>query len=286
MAKSQSHKLGEQIGNFFEEAMQEPIKQFALKNNLYFDTFGQREARPSKKVTWEDVNGNKHDLDYVLERNGSDTHIGDPMAFIELAWRRYTKHSKNKAQEIYGAVNPIANKYNYLQPFKGAILSGDFTLKSLEQLRSQGFEVLYIPFDTIVRVFKKHNLDIYFDEDTTDIECEKIISRWNRLPKKKLNAVMQTLYQDCEIEIKQFVENLRTAINRRIKHIYILPLHGEGVQKTDVNSAVDFINAYNQNFVTASLEVIHIAVVYNNGTNIEGNFKTKGDAISFLKNIF
>lgn len=285
MAISQSHKLGELIGNFFEEAMQEPIKKFAKEANLYFDTIGPRQARDGQKVTWEDIDGNKHDLDYVLEKNGSGAHIGEPMAFIELAWRRYTKHSKNKAQEIYGAVNPIASKYHYLQPFKGAILSGDFTSNSLEQLRSQGFEVLYIPFTTIVNVFKKHGIDIFFNEETKDADSKKIISCWKKQSKKTLNEIKQTLYKDCESEINQFVDCLRASVNRRIKYVYILPLHGEGVQKADVETAVEYINSYNQHYITAPLEIIQIRVVYNNGTNIEGNFKTKEEAISFLNRI-
>ena len=44
--------------------------------------------------------GNVHDLDYVFEQGGTEATIGQPKAFIEIAWRRYTKHSRNKAQEI------------------------------------------------------------------------------------------------------------------------------------------------------------------------------------------
>jgi hypothetical protein len=59
-------------------------------------------------VTWQDGYGNKHDLDYVLERGGDEERLGVPAAFIESAWRRYTKHSKNKVQEIEAAVMPVA----------------------------------------------------------------------------------------------------------------------------------------------------------------------------------
>lgn len=54
------------------------------------------------------MNGNAHDLDFVLERGGSDDKIGMPAAFIETAWRRYTKHYRNNAQEIQGALEPLA----------------------------------------------------------------------------------------------------------------------------------------------------------------------------------
>jgi len=112
MAKSQSHTLGEFIGAFFEDLMKKPIRDFANKNGLFFDTVGPRKARGGSKLTWTDVHGSKHDLDFVLEKGGTEEIIGEPVAFIELAWRRYTKHSKNKAQEISGTSMPFVRNTN------------------------------------------------------------------------------------------------------------------------------------------------------------------------------
>ena len=77
------------------------LKTIADKHGLYLDHKHLRPARGKKrKVCWEDDKGNCHDLDYVLEYGGSEDQIGTPKAFIETAWRRYTKHSRNKAQEM------------------------------------------------------------------------------------------------------------------------------------------------------------------------------------------
>lgn len=75
-----------------------------------------------RKVAWIDGQGNTHDLDYVFELGGSDEQIGSPRAFIEAAWRRYTKHSRNKAQEIQGAILPLAERFHDCHPFLGAVL--------------------------------------------------------------------------------------------------------------------------------------------------------------------
>lgn len=99
MADSPSHKLGQIIGNVLQEAIESPIRQLAAKHSLYIDRAGPRPCRSGKKVSWEDRFGNSHDLDYVVERGGSDDKRGTPLAFVEVAWRRYTKHSRNKAQE-------------------------------------------------------------------------------------------------------------------------------------------------------------------------------------------
>ena len=98
---------GHQCGEVLEAAVEPLLRRFAKEHNLYLDKKGPRPARSGKKVSWTDVRGNTHDLDYVLERNGSDAKIGKPVAFIETAWRRYTKHSRNKAQEIQGALMPL-----------------------------------------------------------------------------------------------------------------------------------------------------------------------------------
>ena len=143
MAESPSHKFGQIIGNLIEALIEPFLSDFAKENHLYLDhQKNPRKSRKGKKVTWEDPYGNVHDLDYVLERNGTDTITGTPVAFIEVAWRRYTKHSRNKAQEIQGAILPLAERFQWSNPFLGAVLSGVFTEGSLEQLRSLGFQVL------------------------------------------------------------------------------------------------------------------------------------------------
>lgn len=112
MAESPSHKWGQIIGQeFLEVAMDPHLRTTATKHGLFLDLKGTRPARTGKKISWADLYGNTHDLDFVFERGGSPNKIGDPVAFIETAWRRYTKHSRNKAQEIQGAVLPLVTTH-------------------------------------------------------------------------------------------------------------------------------------------------------------------------------
>lgn len=285
MAKSEAHTLGEFIGTFFEDVMKKPIMEFANRNNLYFDTYGKRPARPSKKLTWEDINGSKHDLDFVLEKGGTDEVIGVPVAFIELAWRRYTKHSKNKAQEIAGAINPICQKYSCVKPFKGAILCGHFTDNSLEQMKKDNFSVLYIPFDKLVAAFAKHGFDIFFDEDTKEADFrKKNVALAKHTNQPKLQLVRDELLSSCAVEINNFLHELESSYNRKIKSICILPLHGVRMEVTDKDSAVTFINNYTSLPDNHQLEYFEIIVTYNNGSDIQCHFKEKDQVIDFLIN--
>ena len=143
MAQSPAHKFGQIIGNLLEAVIYPLLLKYCNKKTLYLDKVGLRLARQGKKVSWTDKYGNVHDLDFVIEKNGTDKKIGKPVAFIESAWRRYTKHSRNKAQEIQGAILPLAETYSESNPFLGAILAGVFTEGALNQLKSHGFSVLY-----------------------------------------------------------------------------------------------------------------------------------------------
>lgn len=286
MAKSQAHKLGEFLGSFFEDLMKRPISSFASKYELYFDSNGERPARNGKKLSWTDINGSSHDLDFVLEKGGTESSIGEPIAFIELAWRSYTRHSKNKVQEISGALNPICEKYRLNRPFKGAILCGHFTDNSLNQLKADSFHVLYIPFEKMVQAFRVHGFDIFFDDKTRESEIRQ---KYAVLSKKRniaaLDQVREELLSCCEPEITAFISELEMSYLSVIEKICILPLHGAQVELSDVESAVRFISNYNTIPADQKLEYIEVVVYYNDENVINGRFKTKERAISFLEQL-
>ena len=182
MAQSPAHRLGQIIGNELEAAVRKPLLTIAQEFGLYLDYKHLRLARGGKKkVAWTDSLGNTHDLDYVLEEGGSEKTIGDPRAFIETAWRRYTKHSRNKAQEIQGAITPLAETYQNYHPFLGAVLAGVFTEGSLAQFRSHKFNLVYCPYETIVQAFASEGIDVSSDEDTSEEELQRRVDAFDHL---------------------------------------------------------------------------------------------------------
>jgi hypothetical protein len=165
MAESPPHRFGQIIGGLLEEIIEFHLAAFVRGNTYFLDKRGERKpVRNGLKLSWSDDFGNSHDLDFVIEKGGSATTQGRPVAFIEAAWRRYTKHSRNKVQEIQGALLPIAAKHFRDKPFLGAVLAGEFTSPSLDQLRSHEFEVLYLPYETIMSSFDYVEIDARFDE--------------------------------------------------------------------------------------------------------------------------
>lgn len=283
MAKSQAHKFGQIIGDVIEAAFKPLLEGFAEEHDLYLDKKGPRPARSGKKVRWTDVYGNTHDLDYVLERDGGNAKIGKPVAFIETAWRRYTKHSRNKAQEIQGALMPLLETHKNDAPFVGAILAGVFTDGALSQLKSLGFALVYFPYESVIEAFKHVGIDAPFDEETAEAEFSRKIRAWKALGEGERLRVARTLVAINADQVQGFLKKLKRAVTRRIKSVRVIPLHGSAVQWNSIEEAVAFVEEYNEQSEPQPVAKYEVQILYNNGDRIEGQFADKRDAIQFLR---
>lgn len=283
MAESPSHRFGQIIGNLLEEIIDPFLQDFADKNGYYLDKAGKRgKARPGKKVTWVDKYGNNHDLDFVIEADASADQRGRPLAFIEAAWRRYTKHSRNKAQEIQGAVLPIAENYLWDAPFLGAVIAGIFTKGSIQQMESVGFTVLYFTYDSIVSSFHEIGIDVAFDESTPDEDFKHCLYQIEQLNPPKWEQLKDRLVSLNQSEIDVFMGKLAAVLERRIKKIIIVPLFGRSQEFCSVSDAKVFLSSDFALRQENGLKKIEIIVGYNNGDRVEGSFKTVEKAKEFL----
>jgi hypothetical protein len=281
MAESLSHKFGQIIGDLLELAIEPHLEKFARKHKLFLDKKGERKARTGKKLSWTDGKANKHDLDFVLERGGTANKTGIPVAFIEVAWRRYTKHSRNKAQEIQGAIIPLTERYKNSSPFVGVVLAGEFTDGSLNQLKSHGFGVLYFPYATVVKAFGKFGIDAASNESTSEKDFRKKIESWNKLQDK--TDVAKELLKLNKKNVDDFFDSLSKSVSRFIERVIILPLHGQESIASTVTEAIDFLKKYSEDKPKLPLVKYEIIIKYNTGDRIEASFKDKSDTIKFLE---
>ncbi|MBM3889047.1 MAG: DNA methylase [Verrucomicrobia bacterium] len=283
MAKSPAHKFGQIIGDVIEAAVEPSLAAFAAKHALYVDKKGQRPARSGKKASWTDMYGNTHDLDFVLERGGSAETIGTPVAFIEVAWRRYTKHSRNKAQEIQGAILPLLLTHQTAAPFIGVIVAGVFTEGALTQLRSLGFKVLYFPHETVVEAFRAASVNAAFDEQTPDAEFARKVRAWEKLAAKQQARVAGKLQEINVQAVSSFMAALERAVTRRIESVRVLPLHGTARECGTLQQAIAFIEAYTEADGGRPVVRYEVQIRYSNGDKIEGQFTDREGAIQFLR---
>lgn len=284
MAASPAHKLGQIIGDALELAVRGQLEAVAGEFGLYLDYKRPREVRGNRrKVAWQDIFGNSHDLDYVLEQDGKEDERGAPRAFIEIAWRRYTKHSRNKVQEIQGAVLPLAETYQLHRPFKGAVLAGDFTAAAREQLRTHGFEVAYCRYETVVNAFLAVGVDVASDEAMPAKELRRKVKACERLSNVERQQLVEEIRGACAHEVTPFLESLRTSLRRRVEQVVVMPLAGNSDQFDAVDEAVRFIVRYDESAPAAGFQRYELTVRYTNGDEIRCSFREKTTAIEFLR---
>lgn len=283
MAESPSHKFGQIIGNLLEAVIEPFLSEFAKEKHLYLDhQKNPRKARKGKKVTWEDPYGNVHDLDYVLEMDGTDTMTGTPVAFIEVAWRRYTKHSRNKAQEIQGAILPLAEKFQWSNPFLGAVLSGIFTEGSLEQLRSLGFHILYFPYDTFVAAFAEEAIDIAFDETTPDATFRRCVKKIESASRLKIKRIKNHLVDANQKQLDNFMASLGQRLDRMVEKVVIIPLYGKPNKFATIDDAIKFLDQHRKDGC-GDFRKYEVLITFSNGDRVEGSFKDKAKVMEFLQ---
>ncbi|MFN6519192.1 MAG: hypothetical protein RMY29_032515 [Nostoc sp. CreGUA01] len=290
MALSPSHKFGQQLGKLLEDIvlydiLKPRLQQFAQVKNYYLDWQRSRPARSGKKVTWQDKYGNKHDLDFVIEVDGTDNKLGRPVAFIESAWRRYTKHSKNKAQEIQGAILPIIELHHLSAPFYGVVLAGDFTKPALEQLKNNGFAVIYIPYKGVISAFQVIDFDVAFDEDTPDERYTTAFRRLDSLTSSDKEKLRQALMRVSQEEVDRFMETLRNCLERYISNIVLIPLFGKRYEFHSIDDAISGLDTLKIDSPIGEFEKFEVIVDYNNSDTIRATFQNKNLLTDFLRKL-
>lgn len=283
MAKSPSHRLGELIGDFFEEALIDFLKPIVEKKGYYLDSRHPRDAREGgKEVIGVDEDGNKHKLDIVIEAGGSEEKLGNPKAFIEMAWRRYTKHSKAKVQEISGAILPLVKTYRQNRPFYAAVLSGEFTQNSIIQLESQGFYVVHFSYEKMCKLYKDAvGIEIAWEESTPDEQIEKIATHVESLTKAKREKLKETFYSGNKAKLDALANAVEESLDQQVTQILVIPLHGKGQVLLSLDDAVEFIHNYDEDS-RAPIFRYEITIKYSNGDEFTMKCANKLNAVQFL----
>lgn len=282
MASAPSHKLGQIIGNFIETLMVFPLLDIAKRHGLYLDFMNNiRPARKSKKISWVDIKNNSHDLDYVLEIGGTDKKIGTPVAFIECAWRRHTKHSRNKAQEIQGALLPLAEAYSNYGPFLGVVLAGEFTKASITQLQSHDFAILHFPYDQLVEAFRMLNVNIAYKESDPDVALLERIPVVEKQLGGLSKAKKQKLLNFFNDDVNVFLDKLKARFERKLVRLIVLPLYGKEYSFSSIKTAIQFLKNEGEAHDTPLIRY-EIQLFFSNHDEIKAVFFLKNDAVNFL----
>ena len=195
IASSSGHKLGQLVGDWWEEFVVLPLlNEIAKELDLYLDhRFRERNSREGSKIIWEDENGNKVDYDFVLELNGSDNKEGIPVGFVEVFWRRGARHSKDKARDDSGKLMPMRQTYPTAR-YLGVAACGSLTEPAREYIKLRDIDLFYVPKSKIIEAFSKNELTIDYPDKLSEEEKAKLAEEFgNGFDNKMKKNVSDTL---------------------------------------------------------------------------------------------
>lgn len=203
---SSGHKLGQLIGDWFEEDIAAPLLQSVANNlNLYLDhRFRERTCR-GNKIIWQDLDGNDVDYDFVLELGGSDNKKGIPVAFFETFWRRGARHSKDKARDDSGKLMPMRDTYPTARVL-GIISAGDFTRPAQELVHSRRIDLFYIPKEQICNAWESAGIIMDYDD---------------RAAESIKNEITEKVVQSLEASRRHICNNLYSSVGSAVFNSYI-----------------------------------------------------------------
>ena len=212
---SAGHKLGQLVGDWFEEYLVLPLlQQVAEHLHVYVDhRFRTRKSRVGDKIIWKDVDGSGVDYDFVMELGGSDRKPGIPVAFFECFWRRGARHSKDKARDDTGKLLPMRDVHPTAR-FLGIVAGGDFTAPARALVQNRQIDLFYIPKAKIVGAFEKHGLQIDYPDRMSEPEKAKLANAFERAlttrVKKQAASALRRLIG--ETSLASYIDRVRAAL--------------------------------------------------------------------------
>jgi hypothetical protein len=269
---SAGHKLGQLVGDWFEEFFVLPLLQkVAGQLKLYLDNrFRKRKARDGDKIIWRDVEENAVDYDFVMEVDGTDEKLGIPVAFFECFWRRGKRHSKDKARDDTGKLLPMRDVHPTAR-FLGIVAGGDFTAPARTLVQNRQIDLFYVPKGKIVSAFEKLGLYIDYPDRLPEADKAKLADSFQRglSAKKKRNAATELEQLVGRVSLASYVDRVRAALGALPQEIRII---AQRQSKPEVFETIAGATAFLQDpkfdFSKVAENLVY-EITYTDGTEFE-----------------
>lgn len=180
---------------------------------------------------------------------------------------------------------PLTERYGDSHRFLGVVLKGVFTDDSLNQLRSLGLHVVYVPYESVGAAFAAVGIDAAFDEDTPAANLKRKAAHYANLKPAQRERTTAFLCDRHKTDLVAFIAALRTTPTGRIASVYVLALHGSPRTLGDVAEAIALIDAFDESKPCEPFMRHEVGVRYSNGDEIRGQFKDKATAVAFLRSM-
>jgi hypothetical protein len=269
---SAGHKLGQLVGDWFEQYFVLPLLQSVAEQlRLYLDhRFQSRKARQGDKIIWKDVEGNEVDYDFVMELDGSDEKLGIPVAFFECFWRRGKRHSKDKARDDTGKLLPMRDVHPTAR-FLGIVAGGDFTAPARTLVQNRRIDLFYVPKAKIVSAFEKNGLQIDYPDRLPEAEKAKLADAFETglTPTKKTETAATLRELIGEVSLDTYVDRVRAALGALPQEIRIIAQRESKPEVFEtIAEATSFLQDPEFDFSTVVENFVY-EITYTDGTEFE-----------------
>tara|TARA_B100001250_G_scaffold338254_1_gene305285 strand:- start:921 stop:1862 length:942 start_codon:yes stop_codon:yes gene_type:complete len=263
---SSGHKLGQIIGDWFEEYFAYSLlKSVADELDLFIDSrFVERNCR-GKKIYWSDKDENTVDYDFVLELGGDKDKKGIPIGFFETFWRRGSRHSKDKARDDSGKLVPMRDTFPTAR-FLGIISAGDFTEPAIDLVKSKSIDLFPIPKKQIIKSWERHNLSIDYADDLPEEEKSILVNNIsNKLQESKelYESISNELISLIGVEVLiNYKNRVKNSISAPPLSFEITPIYtGEKQEFLEYETILEYLKSL-ENSISPKLEEMEKKVIY------------------------
>jgi hypothetical protein len=273
---SAGHKLGQLVGDWFEEYFVHPLLQAVSERlRLFLDSRFQPRAARGEKIVWQDEDGHAVDYDFVMELDGTKDRLGIPVAFIESFWRRGARHSRDKARDDSGKLLPMRDVHPTAR-FLGMVAGGDFTGPARQFVQQRGIDLFYIPKGKIVEAFSAIGLQMDYPDRLPEPEKALLASTFSRMltRKRKMQAAAKLRSLVGEPSITTYVDRVRAALGALPQEIRIISRRNSAAVVFErIEDATEFLLQPMFDF-SKPTETYLYEITYSDGSEFERDVAT------------
>ena len=274
---SAGHKLGQLVGDWFEEFLALPLLQRVADHlDLFLDhRFRARKSRAGEKIIWKDIDGNSVDYDFVMELGGTEKRSGIPVAFFECFWRRGKRHSKDKARDDTGKLLPMRDVHPTAR-FLGIIAGGDFTAPARALVQNRQIDLFYVPKSKIVSAFERHGLEIDYPDVLPEPQKAKLADAFDHAltPRTKKQAAATLRRLVGEVSLDTYVDRVRAALGALPQEIrFVAQRQSRPVVFETILEATAFLESPRFDWSEETANFVY-EITYTDGTEFERTLAT------------
>ena len=242
MPKDASSALGQKIGELFDEAVLDLLRE--LSTPMGFDLMPSQKGKQLHHLT--PIHGIAKQIDHIITATGQS----DPLVVIELKWLKDSRHIYDKG----GWIGELAKIKQGNPTVRGALalLAGHWSPKIIQQLEFGGGVrvIVMLNVDEMYSLLRQHGVDIQIDKQRNAIaDPETALAQFRQLTETARTQIKRQIVANQRLEVEKALENFLTPVdNLLVTSIEVVLKTNQGNvfirEFASAEKAIQFISEY------------------------------------------